>query len=99
MSEKNSSQISSPPKLRQDLCFKNRDSELFLEIASKFLQESPPKGARGKACINKLQCNHFFKIYFKVFGERQTDESLDLWVGVCSSRTEAHVTALKGVYA
>lgn len=34
---KNSSQISSPWKLIQDLCFKNRDTGLFLEITSKFL--------------------------------------------------------------
>lgn len=31
--------------------------------------------------MNKLECNHFLKIFFKVLGERETDKSPDPWVG------------------
>lgn len=49
--------------------------------------------------MNRLESNHFLKIYLKVLGKRETDKSPDLWVGrVSPSYREGHVTTLKGIH-
>lgn len=49
--------------------------------------------------MNKLECNYFLKIFFKVLGEREIDKFLDLWVGwVQLIQGEVYMIVLKGVY-